>query len=103
MEDKNIKKGKERLKYLSGEPSMQELARMREKAAFNWAITIGEAREEGKEEGREEGELKQQEMLRNILLSGFGADKSIPELAKMVGCSEEMILAVKKTLDPKSP
>jgi hypothetical protein len=62
---------------------------MREKAAFNWAITIGDAREEGREEGREE-------ILRNILLSGFGADKSVPELAKMVGCSEEIILAVKK-------
>jgi predicted transposase/invertase (TIGR01784 family) len=110
MVDKNIKKAKERLKYLSAEPDIRELARMRDKAEFNWSTSMAAATkkgmemgmekgmEMGMEKGREEGELKQREMLRKILLNGFGAGKSLPELAKLVGCSEEVLLSVKKSI-----
>jgi flagellar biosynthesis/type III secretory pathway protein FliH len=125
MGDKNIKKAKEQLSNLSANPKLQELARMRENAARDWASMVKEAtqvgieigvekgikvgvekgRQEGMEKGRQEGvekgkQLSQQEILKKILASSLGDKTSINELSNILGYSEEEILAAKKTLMP---
>jgi predicted transposase/invertase (TIGR01784 family) len=89
MMDKNIKKAKERLTALSADPSIQELARMRQSAAHNWKNSLKEAKEEGR-----------RELISKLLQSDIGAVKSTHELATLLGCSEEEVLAVKKSLTP---
>ena len=91
--NKEIKKAKEELEYLTGDEAQRRIAELREKAIRDEKANLRGAREEGKMEGREEGEKNKQLEIAKKLKK---INMDIKTIAQITGLTIEELEKIKK-------